>query len=743
MAVLANRVRMNVTGAPGTGTVTLNAAFSSSFLTFNEASVPDGAKVSYAIDDGNDFEIGYGTYTAAGTTMTRDTVLVSKIGGVSGTTKLTLTANAQVRIAYVQQSIRTRLIADIIYYIATTGSNSNNGLSASTPWQSIQYAWDFICDNLDLNGFTVTIQVADGTYTTGLGTHRGVPSAKSSSTVVIQGNNGTPSNVLFSTTSTHAFSFGYPTAELGCLAQVRLKDFKIQTTTSGDCLNAMGGGAYIQFDNLNFGASAGYHIVSSVGAYIYESGAVSGPGPSSYSVSGGAIAHVQAAEGGQVTLHGATITFTVGVTFTTAFAYALWGGRIFLNSMTFTNSTNVTSTKRFQVEDNGFIYTGASRTYLPGTTEGTVASGGVYHGTEVFTGYSMAPYNNLVINGGAEVAQEYGTTTISSAANGIYPIDMVKYSFSGTMSVNIQQVTDAPAGYRNSIKVTVNTGETLGGTNPGHYSLLTYLIEGTRLARLGWGAAGAQQIAIAFWSKIHRTGTYSVCLLNDAGNRSYTFTFTQNTADTWQLNTAVVSGDTSPTWQTGTVLSLQVIFPVGVGNTFVGSANTWSASAIFGATGTTNSVAATTDIYQITGLVVLPANELPTSDRLPNVIRPFSEELILSKRYFETTYSYGTQPGSNTDSGVINGYADSTTTIKPFHRYEVEKRASPTIICYTGAISSGAGNSSTWTRPGAAQTGTATAQSIGAKGFLYILLSSASVTTGEVDYGHLVINSRM
>lgn len=91
---LVDRAKM-ATATAGTGTITLGSA-STGYFTFAEAGVTNGQIVDYVIEDGNDFEIGQGVYTAAGTTLSRVRVLRSKIGGTAGTTKITLSGNATV-----------------------------------------------------------------------------------------------------------------------------------------------------------------------------------------------------------------------------------------------------------------------------------------------------------------------------------------------------------------------------------------------------------------------------------------------------------------------------------------------------------------------------------------------------------------------------------------------------------------------------------------------------------------------
>lgn len=91
------------TATTGAGTMTLGAAVTG-FIALSDRSdlLPDGAQVRYQIADGNDREEGIGTYTAAGTTLSRDTIIETLVAGVYDNTSpvaITLSGSATVAIA--------------------------------------------------------------------------------------------------------------------------------------------------------------------------------------------------------------------------------------------------------------------------------------------------------------------------------------------------------------------------------------------------------------------------------------------------------------------------------------------------------------------------------------------------------------------------------------------------------------------------------------------------------------------
>ena len=162
---------------------------------------------------------------------------------------------------------------------------------------------------------------------------------------------------------------------------------------------------------------------------------------------------------------------------------------------------------------------------------------------------AVGPFTNRIINGDMRIDQRNaGASASLSGLSVTYTLDRwaVRSDTEGVASV--QRSTTAPAGFSNSLLYTVTTADTsLGSTQ--QYAI-QQRVEGFNVADFGWGTANAQTITLSFWVRSSLTGTFGGAISNSAVNRSYPFTYTINTANTFEYKTVTITGDTSGTWLT-------------------------------------------------------------------------------------------------------------------------------------------------------------------------------------------------
>lgn len=256
---------------------------------------------------------------------------------------------------------RELLTGNRTYYVRTDGSDSNNGLANTSggAFLTRQKAYDVIAGTLDLAGYTVTVQIADGTYTGALAITQPWTGGGA---VTFQGNSTTPANVLISTSGA--------CVDVNCAlpGTLLIKDMKL-TSSASSCLFHRGTGR-LQHQNLDFGTAAAYHIrASSPGATIISL--------NNYSITAGAISHWYAEGLAKVEQSGGTVTFTGTPAFSVATAQALRLGFIFMDTVTMSGSATGT---RYSATLNAVIDTrGGGATFIPGNSSGSTATGGQYN----------------------------------------------------------------------------------------------------------------------------------------------------------------------------------------------------------------------------------------------------------------------------------------------------------------------------------------------------------------------------
>jgi len=306
------------------------------------------------------------------------------------------------------------------------------------------------------------------------------------------------------------------------------------------------------------------------------------------------------------------------------------------------------------------------------------------------SGSSNVTFRNRIINGAMVFDQRNAGASVTPAS-GTYTLDRWLTYQSVASKFSVQQNAGAvtpPIGFGNYLGATsLSSYAVLSGD----YYLIQQMIEGFNTVDLAFGTANAKTVTLSFWVYSSLTGTFGGVLNNSAGNRSYPFTYTISTANTWEQKTITVAGDTSGTWIGATNgIGLMVRFGLGVGTTYSGTAGAWAGATYFSATGATSVVGTNGATFYITG-VQLEAGTTAS----PFEYRQYGTELALCQRYYENNYSTGYAVGSAASypynvGQFINGYTSTFGQKFQTANLLVQKRtAQPTNTFYDAAGNSG------------------------------------------------------
>jgi hypothetical protein len=363
-----------------------------------------------------------------------------------------------------------------------------------------------------------------------------------------------------------------------------------------------------------------------------------------------------------------------------------------------------------------------------------------------------APYDalaalNLIINGAMEISQEIGTSTksLSVGDNSLYTYNLDQW-FSYKLASNnwnVRQVADGPVGWSRCLDYNAAATQAIGATH--FYSLGTF-IEGTRLARLGFGTASAGKITLGFWCKSDSTGTAWVTFYNGGLNRCYRASYSISSPNTWEYKTITIDADQSGVWATDTGRGLWISWCIGSGaSAQSATVNTWTSDGTVngGGPGQTNFLPSASNYFRLTGVFLVPTADVPSAARSIIFRGNQEDELDRCMRHFETSYDLNVAVGTAAavgfvDHGIVltSGVVSATQQGRTVFFKKI-KRASPSITFYSPPT--GASGKMRDINAGAdinGATGT-----IGTRAFAWLAAATAA-QTWRINF-HWSANSRM
>jgi hypothetical protein len=226
-----------------------------------------------------------------------------------------------------------------------------------------------------------------------------------------------------------------------------------------------------------------------------------------------------------------------------------------------------------------------------------------------------------------------------------YTLDRWLAGASQTSKYSIQQNAGSvtpPVGFTNYLGVTSLSSYSI--TSSDFFGILQK-IEGFNVSDFAWGTANAAPVTLSFWVRSSLTGTFGGSFQNNAANRSYPFSYTISSANTWEQKSITVAGDTSGTWLANNSVGIQIAFGLGYGSTYSGTAGAWAAGNFLSATGATSVVGTSGATLYITGVQLEKGTTATSFD-----YRPYGTELQLCQRYYEVV---GAAIGGVGDYGSI------------------------------------------------------------------------------------------
>ena len=331
---------------------------------------------------------------------------------------------------------------------------------------------------------------------------------------------------------------------------------------------------------------------------------------------------------------------------------------------------------------------------------------------------AASPYGlkNKIINGAMVIDQRNAGASLTQSTSHQFAVDRT-FGIGGVAGkFTMQQSSTAPTGFTKSLLVTSTSSYSVPS---GDLYLIGQSIEGFNIADLDWGTANAKTVTLSFWVRSSLTGTFGGAIGNAgwlSNTRSYPFSYTISSANTWEQKSITIAGDTTGTWATNNTTGLTVSFGLGVGTSSSATAGAWIGSNVLAPTGATSVVGTNAATWYVTGVQLEVGSTATPFER-----RLYGQELALCQRYL---------PAFNGMTDSFVGIAGSTSSIVVPIPFAVPVRTPP-----TGITASTASHFQIWNLKSSIGNATAVAFSSGGTdgGRLSVSFTAGSPTTATGD----------
>ena len=294
------------------------------------------------------------------------------------------------------------------------------------------------------------------------------------------------------------------------------------------------------------------------------------------------------------------------------------------------------------------------------TTSDGISSAGLYG------------FKNRIINGAMVIDQRNAGASVTPA-NGAYTLDRWQVVATQASKFTVQQGSgSAPVGFINYLLVVSSSAYSVGSSDTFD---IQQPIEGLNVSDLSWGSANAKAVTLSFQVISSLTGTFGGAITNSAANRSYPFSYTISSANTWTSISVTIPGDTSGTWLTTNGIGLIVRFGLGSGSTFSGTSGAWAAGNLIQPTGTVSVVGTSSANWAVTGVQLEKGSTATSFDYLD-----YGRSLMQCQRYLPAFTTDTANP-----SVVGSGGFSTSTRIAVQYTFPVTPRTSPTGITVSSA----------------------------------------------------------